>query len=71
MAKAGNTAASEAPAVAFKPKHPLVLVASAKEASQLKSNEISALLPILIALHSTKTPFDLASPSECKNFASP
>lgn len=67
MAKATTPAVngSEAP-VAFKPKHPIVVLVSFKEARQLKQDEIKSLIPLLLALHSTKTAFDLATPSECR-----
>ncbi len=66
MAKATAAAASETAPAAFKPKHPLVLVVSSKEAAQLTGKEISSTLAVLIALHASKTPFDLATPAECK-----
>ncbi len=68
MAKATTAATAngtEAP-VAFKPKHPIVLVVSSKEAKQLKESEAKTLIPLLLALHSNKTAFDLATPAECK-----
>lgn len=73
MAKKGSDTIGSSDATlpaAFKPKHPLVLVVSAKESAQLKAKEASALLSILIALHATKTPFDFASTSECKRHSS-